>query len=266
MSFLLASILTPLEDALHGLLFAIQRTTGLPWAWSIIVLTVIVRLAILPLAIIQMRSMRGMQKIAPELQKLKQKHKGDNQKLQAEMMALYRENNVNPVGSCLPLLFQLPVFMGLFFVLRGFAEHPPAGDLSFLGGFIPENADFAGIAEHVNEAGWAGWVLIVCYVGSQLASTLLMPVGADPQQQMMRRLFMVMPFIFVFFVIRFPVGLMLYWISTNLWTVGQQSTLRKLMGPPPNQPPPSAKREKKQRIPKPSGGKGLQGAGRSRRR
>ena len=264
MSFVLASILAPLENALHGLLFGIQRVTGLPWAWSIIVLTVIVRLAILPLAIVQMRSMRGMQKIAPELQKLKQKHKGDSQKLQAEMMALYKEHGVNPVGSCLPLLFQLPVFMGLFFVLRGFSSHPPPGDLSFLGGFIPETATFHGIAEHVNKAGWAGWVLIAFYVSSQLASTLLMPTGADPQQQMMRKLFMVMPFIFVFFVIRFPVGLMLYWISTNIWTVGQQAALRKLMGPPPNQPPPKEKRAPG--IPKPTGGKGLQGAGRSRRR
>ncbi len=109
-------------------------------------------------------------------------------------------------------------------------------------------------------------MLVVAYVGSQLGSTLLMPTGADPQQQMMRRLFMVMPFIFVFFVIRFPVGLMLYWISTNLWTVGQQATLRKLMGPPPNQPPPKEKKAKTPRIPKPTGGKGLQGAGRSRRR
>ena len=90
---------------------------------------------------------------------------------------------------------------------------------------------------HVNEAGCAGWVLIAAYVASQLGSTLLMPTGADPQQQMMRHLFMVMPFIFVFFVIRFPVGLMIYWISTNLWTVGQQATLRKLMGPPPKPPP-----------------------------
>ena len=93
-----------------------------------------------------------------------------------------------------------------------------------------------------------------------------MPTGADPQQQMMRRLFMVMPFIFVFFVIRFPVGLMIYWISTNLWTVGQQATLRKLMGPPPNQPRRPRPRSAPARIPKPSGGKGLQGAGRSRTR
>jgi YidC/Oxa1 family membrane protein insertase len=257
MSLTFASILAPLEDALHGLLFGIQSATGLPWAWSIIALTVVVRLAILPLAIIQMRSMRGMQKIAPELQKLKTKHKGDSQKLQQEMMALYKEHGVNPIGSCLPLLFQLPIFMGLFFVLRGFSSDPPPGDMSFLGGFIPN------IAVHVDKAGWAGWVLIGAYVASQLGSTLLMPTGADPQQQMMRRLFMVMPFIFVFFVIRFPVGLMLYWIATNLWTVGQQATLRKLMGPPPNAPPPKAARP---RIPKPSGGKGLQGAGRSRRR
>ena len=258
MSIVYGSILAPLEDALHGLLFGIQHATGLPWAWSIIVLTVIVRLAILPLAVVQMRSMRGMQKIAPELAKLKQKHKGDSQKLQAEMMALYKEHGVNPIGSCLPLVFQLPVFMGLFFVLRGFSRHPPAGDLTFLGSFIPN------IAVHVNHAGWAGWVLIAFYIGSQLGSTLLMPTGADPQQQIMRKLFMVMPFVFVLFVIRFPVGLMLYWISTNLWTVGQQVTLRKLMGPPPNQPPPKEKRAP--RIPKPTGGKGLQGAGRSRRR
>jgi YidC/Oxa1 family membrane protein insertase len=180
--FVLGSILSPLENALHDLLFGIQHATGLPWAWAIILLTVCVRLAILPLAIIQMRSMRGMQKIAPELQKLKQKHKGDSQKLQQEMMLLYKEHGVNPVGSCLPLLFQLPVFMGLFFVLRGFSSNPPEGDLSFLGGFIPN------ISVHVDQAGYAGWVLIGAYVASQLASTLLMPTGADPQQQMMRRL------------------------------------------------------------------------------
>src|SRR6185295_4594036 len=109
--FVLGSILSPLENALHDLLFGIQHATGLPWAWSIIVLTVCVRLAILPLAIIQMRSMRG-----------KQKHKGDSQKLQQEMMLLYKEHGVNPIGSCLPLLFQLPVFMGLFFVLRSFSH------------------------------------------------------------------------------------------------------------------------------------------------
>src|SRR3954454_13965816 len=167
----LASILGPLEDALHGLLFGIQEHTGLSWAWSIILLTVCVRLAILPLAIIQMRSMRGMQKIAPELQKLKQKHKGDSQKLQQEMMLLYKEHGVNPVGSCLPLVFQLPVFMGLFFVLRGFASDPPPGNLSFLFGWIPN------ISVHVNQAGFAGWVLIAAYVGSQLASPILMPTG-----------------------------------------------------------------------------------------
>ena len=261
MNIVFGSVLAPLENLLHALLFGIQSATGVPWAWAIIILTVCVRLAILPLAIIQMRSMRGMQKIAPELKKLKDKHKGDSAKLQSEMMLLYKEHGVNPVGSCLPLVFQLPVFMGLFFVLRGFASDPPPGNLSFLFGWIPN------ISVHVNQAGFAGWVLIAAYVGSQLASTLLMPTGVDPQQQMMRRLFMVMPFIFVFFVIRFPVGLMIYWISTNLWTVGQQATLRKVMGPPPNQPPPKPKESRsRSRIPKPTGGKGLQGAGRSRRK
>ncbi len=109
-------------------------------------------------------------------------------------------------------------------------------------------------------------MLVVAYVGSQLGSTLLMPTGADPQQQMMRRLFMVMPFIFVFFVIRFPVGLMLYWISTNLWTVGQQATLQQADGPAAESAAPQGEEGDDPRIPKPTGGKGLQGAGRSRRR
>ncbi len=148
--------------------------------------------------------------------------------------------------------------MGLFFVLQGFSDDPPEGDLSFLGSFIPN------IAVHVDNAGWAGWVLIVVYVASQLGSTLLMPTGADPQQQMMRRLFMVMPFIFVFFVIRFPVG------PDALLDLDEpldgRSAGHAAQADGAAAEPAAAQGEAPKGIPKPTGGKGLQGAGRSRRR
>ena len=151
-------------------------------------------------------------------------------------MKLYQEHSVNPFGACLPLVFQMPVFFALYLVLRSFSKHPPGGqaaidrgDFAFLGSFIPN------ITLATDKVGVAGIILIVLYVTSQAASTLLMPNTMDPRQ---RYMFLALPFIFVIFVIRFPVGLMLYWITTNLWTVGQQTVLRKLM-PPPAPPPPS---------------------------
>ena len=117
----------------------------------------------------------------------------------------------------------MPIFFALYLVLRGFSKHPPGGDFSFLGGFIPN------ITIATDKVGYAGIILIVLYVASQAASTLLMPNTMDPRQ---RYMFLALPFIFVIFVIRFPVGLMLYWITTNMWTVGQQTLLRRLMPPP----------------------------------
>ena len=217
------------------------------------------RLAILPLAIVQMRSMRGMQKIAPELKKLKEKHKGDNQKLQAEMMAAVREHGVNPVGSCLPLLFQLPVFMGLFFVLRGFAHDPPPGDLSFLGGFIPN------IAVHVNDAGYAGWVLIAAYVAQparlhapdadrrrSAAADDAAPVHGDAVHLRL---------------LRDPLpGRPDDLLDLHQPVDGRPAGHAAQADGPAAEPAAAEGEEELPRIPKPSGGKGLQGAGRSRRR
>jgi YidC/Oxa1 family membrane protein insertase len=223
-------IFSDLEDAFRWFLTQIHETTGLPWAYSIIVLTVLVRLALVPLFVKQMKSSNQMQAIAPKIKALQAKHKGDRKKLQEEQMKLYQEHSVNPFGACLPLVFQMPVFFALYLVLRGFSSHPPGGpnavkrgDFAFLGSFIPD------ITRATDKVGLAGIILIVLYVASQAASTLLMPNTMDPRQ---RYMFLALPFIFVIFVIRFPVGLMLYWITTNLWTVGQQTVLRKLMPPP----------------------------------
>jgi YidC/Oxa1 family membrane protein insertase len=230
-------LFSDLEDAFRWFLTQIHEATGLPWAYSIIVLTVLVRIALVPLFVKQMKSSNEMQAIAPKIKALQAKHKGDRKKLQEEQMKLYQEHSVNPFGACLPLVFQMPVFFALYLVLRTFSEHPPGGqkaidngDFAFLGSFVPN------ITQNTDKVGWAGVALIVIYVASQAASTLLMPNTMDPRQ---RYMFLALPFIFVIFVIRFPVGLMLYWITTNLWTVGQQTILRRLMPPPV--PPPTTK-------------------------
>jgi YidC/Oxa1 family membrane protein insertase len=221
--------LGPLEDVIDSLLHWLH-SIGFTWAWSIIALTVIVRLALVPLTVKQMKSMQAMQRLQPEIKKIQAKYKHDKQKQNQELMAFYKENSLNPFGSCLPMVLQLPVFFSLFFVLRHFSSHPPGGqaavergDFSFLFGFIDN------ITKHTDQVGFAGVILIVLYVLSQLGSSLLMPSTMDKTQ---RYVFMAMPFMFVIFVIRFPVGLMLYWITTNLWTVSQQLVIRRMMPMP----------------------------------
>jgi YidC/Oxa1 family membrane protein insertase len=182
---------------------------------------------------------------------LQQKYKNDKQRLNEEMMKFYRENKVNPLGSCLPLLLQLPVFIALFYLLREDLkqeicpqyvadEVPPQklGDINCGDSPIPAEADaaqFLFIPDLTNNAaGWVLVVLILMYVGSQLASSLLMSTTADKNQ---RRLILALPLIFVPFIIGFPAGLLVYWITTNVWTMGQQYTIRRIVGPirPPGQ-------------------------------
>jgi YidC/Oxa1 family membrane protein insertase len=223
------SPLRPIEDLLTSILEWLHASIGLPWAWAIIVLTLMVRMVILPLTIKQIRSMQRLQMHAPELKAIQQKYKHDKQKMNEEVMKFYRENKVNPLASCLPLVLQLPIFFALFFVLRDFEKdvfpNYPESDLGWLG-LVPN------ITHDVNTH-WSGWLLLVVYVASQLASTYFMATTADPRQ---RYLFFALPFVFIFFVIRFPIGLMLYWSTTNLWTVGQGLVTRRLVPKP--QPPP----------------------------
>jgi YidC/Oxa1 family membrane protein insertase len=181
--------------------------------------------------------MKALQEIAPELRKVQEKYKDDKQRQQQEVMKFYQENKVNPLASCLPLVAQLPVFLALYYMLRTglkeeicgtraadvVCEQVDPGSGAFL--FIPDLTDKA--------TGWVLVVLIVLYVGSQLLSTILMPSTIDKTQRM---IFMALPFIFVPFIIQFPTGLIVYWITTNLWTVSQQTALRKIMGAP--KPPP----------------------------
>ena len=221
---MLFSPITPLENAMRDVLNWFHGTLHLPWAWAIVATTVVVRMLLVPLTVKQIHSMQNLQRFAPQMKEIQKKFKGDKQKQNEELMKFYRENNINPAASCLPMLFQLPVFISLYYSLRHFAKHPPAGDLSFLH-FIPS------IAAHTTSH-WGGFVLLVIYVASQMASTLYMSATADKMQ---RTLFMLMPLVFVFVIARFPAGLVLYWVTTNLWTVGQGLITRRLM---PKTPPP----------------------------
>jgi YidC/Oxa1 family membrane protein insertase len=169
--------------------------------------------------------MQNMQRHAPQMKEIQRKYKGDRQKLNEELMKFYRENNINPAASCLPLAAQIPVFIGLYYTLRTFSKHPPPGNLSWLG-FVPD------ISRHVTSH-WSGYVLLAVYVASQLASTYFMAGTMQPSQ---RVLMYILPFAFIFVIARFPTGLVLYWMTTNLWTVGQGLITRRLIPKTPISP------------------------------
>jgi YidC/Oxa1 family membrane protein insertase len=223
-------VLGPVERVLTRGLEWLHETGGLSWGLAIIVLTVIVRIVIVPLTVKQIRSMQKLQVVAPELKALQQKYKHDKQRQQQEIMNFYKENKVNPAASCLPIVLQIPIFIALFFVLRDFEDEVwrpkyPDSDLGFLN-IIPSITD--PVSAH-----WSGYLLLVLYVASQVLSTILMAATMDKTQ---RIIFMALPFVFVFFIINFPTGLLLYWVTTNLWTIGQGWVTRRLI-PKPAAPP-----------------------------
>ena len=223
----IANPLRPIEDVMRNVLEWIHTTLGLPWAWAIIVLTLMVRIVIVPLTVKQIRSMQHLQAHAPELKALQQKYKHDKPRMNEEVMKFYKENKINPAASCLPVLIQIPVFISLYYVLRNFEKtllvNYPGSDLGWLG-IVPNIT--TSITEH-----WSGWLLLSIYVISQVASTYFMSTTMDPRQ---RWIFMALPLVFVLFIVNasFPVGLLLYWVTTNLWTVGQGLVTRRLMPKP----------------------------------
>jgi YidC/Oxa1 family membrane protein insertase len=224
---ILFSPLSPIEHLLRDVLNWIHGTIGLPWAWAIVALTILVRVVLVPLTVKQIHSMQSMQQHMPEMKAIQQKYKTDKKRQQEELMKFYRENQINPAASCLPLVAQLPVFFALYFVLREFSKHPPAGSLSWLH-IVPN------IADHAN-AHWSGYLLLVIYAASQVSSTYFMSATMDKTQ---RYLMMVLPIFFITFLLQFPMGLVIYWVTTNLWTVGQGLVTRRLTQktPPAAQP------------------------------
>lgn len=218
---------------------------------AVILLTVAVRLVLLPLSIKQTSSMREMQKVQPEVKRIQQKHKGNRQKMNEEMMALYKEHGVNPFGGCLPMLLQFPVLIGLFYVIRSPLNY--LGDQTALAGDLMGKAavtvyNFLGIrldcAASTALSGRGSDALREVSCGSGVVSALPYLVlillmgyttyyqqkqmqasrgpGTDPQMQQMQTFAKIMPVMFMIFGFTFPSGLVVYWLTTNVWTIGQQ--------------------------------------------
>jgi YidC/Oxa1 family membrane protein insertase len=213
------SILSPLENLMKSILDFFHGSVGLPWAWSIVALTILVRIVLVPLTVRQIHSMQSLQAHAPEMKAIQQKYKGDRAKLNEELMKFYKENHINPAASCLPLLAQFPVFIALYFTLKHGTKHITGSWLHI----VPNIS--AKATSH-----WSGFLLLAIYGGSQIASTYFMGATMDKTQ---RRIMMFLPIIFITFVAQFPMGLILYWMTTNLWTVGQGLITRRLV-PKPN--------------------------------
>jgi YidC/Oxa1 family membrane protein insertase len=220
--------LRPIESVLTEVLIWFHDTVGLTWAWSIVALTVAVRMLLVPVAVRQIHSMQSLQIHAPEMKAIQQRYKNDRQKQSEELMKFYRENKINPYASCLPIVFQIPIFIALFFVLRDFEKEVfpkfPSSTLEWL--------NLVDITEPTVES-W-GPLLLVVYVASQLTSTWLM--SSSMQSRAQRVLIMVLPIVFIPFILNFPSGLMIYWLTTNLWSTGQGIITRRLM-PRPVPPP-----------------------------
>jgi YidC/Oxa1 family membrane protein insertase len=217
---IVASPLTPLEHLLRHILDWLHGSVGLPWAWAIVGLTLLVRIVLVPLTVRQIHSMQNLQRHAPQMKEIQRKYRGDKQKLNEELMKFYRENKINPASSCLPILFQFPVFIGLYFTLKTLSKEAANGT-------ITGNLHWLGLID-ITKPGTYGWgpLLLVIYAASQTLSTLLMSTTMDKAQ---RAILLVMPIAFLFIVANFKAGLILYWVTTNLWTVGQGVVTRRLV-------------------------------------
>jgi YidC/Oxa1 family membrane protein insertase len=247
----LADILQPIEDAAESVLDFFHNNVGLSWGTSIIALTVLVRTLLIPLTYKQIKGMRALQALQPQIKQIQEKFKNDRQRMQQEMMRFYQENKVNPLASCLPLILQLPVFFALFRLLRGdsFEEDVKAsGEQSWF--FIESVIEKPHGAETV--------ILMILFAGSMALSTVVTmrssPGAAGSQQYLLVGAFALMG---LFFVPTFPAGLSLYWITTNFWTVLQSYAAAKLIPAPApptleqaraaKPPPPPPKKRKKRR-------------------
>ena len=242
----IASIFTDIPEAI--ILF-FHDSVGLGWGLSIVLLTFTVRLAILPLSLKQIRSMRAMQALQPQMKQIQEKYKNDKQRQQQEMMRFYQENEINPLASCLPLVLQIPVFISLYYMLKGdsfqadVTNDPPEGWL-FIDSLIqpPEGTVMV--------------VLIILFIVTQLAAGLAMTIRGQGMEGPQKYIIFGLPFLFAPFVASFEAGLSVYWISTNLWTFGQQQFVHMTMGTPekptpeelealkPPPPPPKKKKKK----------------------
>ena len=242
-----ANILQPLITVFQDVITFFHDHLIASWGISIILLTVAIRVVLLPLTIKQFHSMQKMQRLAPEIKRVQAKYKQDKQRQQQELMKIYQEHGVNPFSSCLPFVVQIPVLYALYFMLRSSLRadicpqsqpgatvlnghwHVPVhaslqacgahNGASFL--FIPDLTDHA--------TGIVLVVLMVLYVVTQLGSSLLMASPTMDKRQ--RQMMLALPLVFVFIIVGLPAGVIVYWITTNALMVAQQYGVKRVLGP-----------------------------------
>ncbi|MCC7202101.1 MAG: membrane protein insertase YidC [Nitrospirae bacterium] len=198
--------LGPISWLAKGLFYVLQifhKYSG-NYGISIIVLTAVIKIIFVPLTYKSMKSMKDMQKLQPELQKLQKKYKDDRAELNKAMMEMYKTHKVNPLGGCLPMLLQLPVFIGLYNLLASSIE-------------LRQSPLFLWVKDLSLKDPY--YVLPIIMGISMLLQQKMSPTTVDPTQA---KIMLIMPVIFTFFFLNFPSGLVLYWLVNNLLTVGQQ--------------------------------------------
>jgi YidC/Oxa1 family membrane protein insertase len=236
----------------------LSESGGAAWALSIIGLTVVIRAALIPLFVKQIKSSRNMQLIQPKVKVLQKKYGHDKEKLAQETMKLYKESGTNPFASCLPILLQMPIFFALFGVLNNAADGNPKGVLT------EEDAEAFGASELFgvplssslfDANGQVDIIIMAAFlVLAMTATTFLtqrqlmsknMPADAlsGPYAQQQKLLLYVLPVVFAVGGIAFPIGVLLYWTTSNLWTMGQQFWVIR-NNPAPGTPAAAAKQQR----------------------
>ena len=226
------ALLDVIEGVLRFFHTAVEPLFGVhAWGWAIILLTFAVRIFLLPLAVKQTRSQRAMQTLQPEMKKIQAKYKADRglmrsdpekyrdlrAKQQEAMMALYKEHGVNPASGCLPLIAQMPIFFALFSVLRDTARIPELKGAPFY--LVPD------LAQTVTAIGVSAWFLVFLMAATTYLSSkqMMATTAATGQQQQQQKIMLyAMPLLLTFFSLNLYTGVLLYWITTNVWTIGQQ--------------------------------------------
>ena len=202
----LMQLLKPIQNVLEYVVVFLYENVTTNYGLVIILLTIIVRIILTPLTISQTRSMAKMQKLQPQLKEIQKKYKEDKQKLQQETMEFYKKNSVNPLAGCLPLILQMPVFFALFQVLR----EPSQKVLDIVG----DNFNFLWM--NLNERD-PYYILVIVMVATMFLSTKM--TTTDPKQS---KIMYIMPLVFGFISWQFPSGILVYWVTTNIWSIGQQ--------------------------------------------
>jgi YidC/Oxa1 family membrane protein insertase len=267
----LATLVAFLLEQIHnGLSSVLPDGSGWAWGGSIVLLTITVRIILFPLFVKQIKSQRRMQEIAPKVKALQAKHKGDRETLNTELMKLYKDHGTNPISGCLPLILQLPIFFALFRVMN---ELRPHKDGSFHGKYglsdelVRQAAHAKVFGAPISAAFKSGPELLKQLDGSattvKVVSALMIVIMGgttfltqrqmmartgggqlDPQQAQVQKIMLyVLPFSFAVFGFSFPIGVLLYWLTTNVWSMGQQHYVIARM-PPVGSPAAAAKEAK----------------------